>query len=761
MTIRELVREMTLKEKAGLCSGRDFWHTKAVERLGIPSLMMCDGPHGLRKQEGEGDHLGINVSIETVCYPTASALAASFDREALRTLGTALGQECRAEEVAMLLGPGLNMKRSPLCGRNFEYFSEDPYLAGGLGAAYVSGLQAQGVAACVKHFAANNQETRRMSGSSEMDERTLREIYLPAFEAAVKKGGAQSIMCAYNAINGTFCSENKQLLTEILRDEWGFSGFVVTDWGAVKDRVKGLEAGLDLEMPGGPGAQDDAIVQAVESGRLDEKTLDRAVENLLRWILRPEHSKRSEKAFDRTAAHALSGKLAARCAVLLKNDRDMLPLKRDGGVVFTGEFADVPRYQGAGSSHINTLCVTSAREAAGAWVSYARGYDAHSAGTDPRLLREAVDAAKNAQAVVVFAGLPDSFETEGCDRETLSLPANQNELIEAVAAVNPNVAVVLHGGGVMELPWIDRVRAVLCMHLGGCAVGEAAVRLLFGEENPGGKLAETWPLRLEDTPSYLNFPGEEGIVRYAEDIFIGYRYYDKKKMPVLFPFGHGLSSTRFAYSALSLSAAQINDSEALSVSCRVKNTGGVPGSEAVQLYVGDVESTVRRPVRELKGFERVDLLPGEEKIVSFTLDKRAFAYYEPKIHDWFVESGEFRIEVGASSRDIRLSDTVTVAGTTALPVVYTRLSPVADLAKTPAGRSFLGELAALRGRRDAAKLENAGVETMGEGSEKMMRRMMEEMPLSNLVTYGVMTADQLDSLLARLNESPLSRSVSL
>lgn len=751
MEIRELVKAMTLEEKAGLCSGRDYWHTKAVERFGIPSLMMCDGPHGLRKQEGEGDHLGINVSIETVCYPTASALAASFDREALRTLGAALGQECRAEGVSMLLGPGLNMKRSPLCGRNFEYFSEDPYLAGELGAAYISGLQAQGIAACAKHFAANNQETRRMSGSSEMDERTLREIYLPAFETAVKKGGAQSVMCAYNAINGTFCSENKRLLTDILRDEWGFSGFVVTDWGAVKDRVKGLEAGVDLEMPGGPGAQDDAIVRAVQSGRLDERVLDRAVENLLRWILLPEHSKSAEKAFDRAAAHMLSGKLAARCAVLLKNDGGMLPLKKGSSVVFLGEFAKAPRYQGAGSSHINARCVTSAGEAAGAWASYARGYDAHSAKTDPRLLREAVDAAKNAQAVVVFAGLPDSFETEGCDRETLALPDNQNELIEAVAAVNPNITVVLHGGGAVELPWIDRVRAVLCLHLGGCAVGEAAVKLLYGEENPGGRLAETWPLRLEDTPSYLNFPGEEGVVRYAEDIFIGYRYYDKKKMPVLFPFGHGLSYTRFEYRDLALSVNVMDDTGTLTVSCRVKNAGDVPGSEVVQLYVGDVESTVRRPVRELKGFERVELLPGEAKTVSFALDKRAFAYYETKIHDWFVESGEFRVEIGASSRDIRLSGSVTVNGTRELPTVYTRLSPVADLRKTAAGRDFLRQLAELRARRRGPELERASTETMGEGSEKMVRKMMDEMPLSNLVTYGAITREELAGLLLRLN----------
>lgn len=751
MDIEAIVKELTLEEKASLCSGRDFWHTKAVERLGIPSLMMCDGPHGLRKQEGEGDHLGINVSIETVCYPTASALAASFDRNVLRTLGEALGKECQAEDVAMLLGPGLNMKRSPLCGRNFEYFSEDPYLAGELGAAYIQSLQQQGVTACVKHFAANNQETRRMSGSSELDERTLREIYLPAFEAAVRQGGAKSVMCAYNAVNGTFCAENRELLTHILREEWGFDGFVVTDWGAVKDRVKGLKAGLDLEMPGGPGAQDKAIVAAVRNGELDESVLDETVRRLLTWLDRTQKERRPDTAFDRDKAHELSGKLAARCAVLLKNKEQILPLKKGESVVFIGEFAEIPRYQGAGSSHINTRMVTSACQAAGTRAAYVRGYDLHSTETNEELLAQAVAAAKSAEKVVVFAGLPDSFETEGCDRETLALPANQNALIEAVAAVNPEVTVVLHGGSAMELPWIDRVKAVLCMHLAGDDVGEATVKLLYGEENPGGRLAETWPLRLEDNPSYLNFPGEDGTVKYAEDIFIGYRYYDKKKMKVLFPFGYGLSYTQFAYTGLTLSAEAIADTQELTVSCKVRNTGNVQGSEVVQLYVGDEESRVRRPVRELKGFERVDLAPGEEKTVTFRLNKRAFAYYETQIHDWFVESGAFTIEIGASSRDIRLKGRVTVNGTTELPLVYTRLSTVGDLMKTARGREFMQQMTAMQQQQSASDLEGASVRTMGEGSEKMVQKMMVEMPLSNLVTYGAMTMQQLDGLIFTLN----------
>lgn len=751
MDVERILSQMTLEEKAGLCSGQDFWRTKPVERLGVPSVMMCDGPHGLRKQVGEGDHLGINESIETNCYPSASALAASFDREVLRSLGTALGQECQAEDVAMLLGPGLNMKRSPLCGRNFEYFSEDPYLAGELGAAYVQALQAQGVSACVKHFAANNQETRRMSGSSQVDQRTLHEIYLPAFEAAVKKGGARGVMCAYNAINDTFCAENKELLTDILRKKWGYRGFVVTDWGAVKDRVKGLLAGLDLEMPGGPGVQDQKIVDAVKSGALDEAVLDEAAGNVLRFVLESRERRMPETQIDRTAHAALSGALAEKCAVLLKNEDAVLPIGSGAKAAFIGEFAAKPRYQGAGSSHINVPHALSALEAAeGRNVVYAQGYDLHTEEHASELLAQAVETARGADVAVVFAGLPDSFETEGCDRESLAMPANQNALIEAVAAANPNTVVVLHGGSAMELPWLDRVKAVLYVALGGESVGAAAVRLLYGEANPSGKLAETWPKKLADNPSYLNFPGEDGAVTYAEGIFIGYRYYDKKEMDVLFPFGYGLSYTRFQYSDLRLDRAEMADTDTLTVTCRVKNVGGVPGAEAVQLYVRDEESSVRRPIRELKGFDKVFLAPGEEKELRFALDKRAFAYYEPKLHDWFVESGRFFVEIGASSRDIRLSGEVNVTGTAELPIRYTRQSTVGDLMKSSRGRDFFTRMmAARRGHAEAAMEDNA--RHMGEGSERMVQSMMQEMPLGALVTYGAMTFEQLDGLIAMLN----------
>ncbi len=746
MNVQDILKQMTLEEKAAFCSGHDFWHTKAIDRLGVPSVMMCDGPHGLRKQEGEGDHLGINKSIETVCYPTAAALASSFDRDVMKQLGEALGQECQAENVAMLLGPGLNIKRSPLCGRNFEYFSEDPYLAGEMGAAYVQALQSKGIAACAKHFACNDQETLRMSGSSNLDERTLREIYLPAFETVVKKGKTRSLMCAYNAINGTFCSENKMLLSDILRDEWHSDAFVVTDWGAIKDQAKGVAAGLDLEMPGGPNATGEEIVEAVQNGTLDEADLDKVVLRLLQFVKDSVEQRRPDAKIDREACRKLARKLAGECAVLMKNEGELLPLKANQRVAFIGEFAAKPRYQGAGSSHINVPHAISALETAGDAVLYARGYDAHSDTTDEALLKEAIEAAKKAEVAVIFAGLPDAFETEGADRDHMRLPGNQNELIKAVTEANPNTVVVLHGGSPVELPWLHQVPAVLCAYLGGEQVGAATVDLLYGCVNPSGHLAETWPIRLQDNPSYLNFPGEEGVVTYAEGIFVGYRYYDKKGMPVNFCFGHGLSYTRFEYSNLKLDKDSLTDQDPLTVSVDVKNVGAVAGKAAVQLYVRDLESTVRRPLRELRAFEKIALQPGETKTVSFTLDKRAFAYWEPKCHDFFVESGEFMIEIGESSRDIRQSIPVQVEGTVSLPFTVTVNTTIGQLLKHPKGKEIIGNM-----MRSSAMSHVDQTETMGEGSERMMQGMMMGIQLGALVSYGRMTRKQLKELIASLN----------
>ena len=746
MNAEQVLKEMTLEEKAAFCSGRDFWHTKAIERLNVPSVMMCDGPHGLRKQEGEGDHLGINKSIETVCYPTAAALASSFDRDVMRRLGEALGQECQAENVAMLLGPGLNIKRSPLCGRNFEYFSEDPYLAGEMGAAYVQALQSKGIAACAKHFACNDQETRRMSGSSNLDERTLHEIYLPAFEAVVKKGKTRSLMCAYNAINGEFCAENKMLLTDILRKNWGFDGFVVTDWGAVKGRAKGVASGLDLEMPGGPNATGEELLEAVRNGELAEADLDKAVLNLLRFVETALRARDENAVIDRDACRVLARELSGECAVLMKNE-GLLPLKAGQKVAFIGEFADKPRYQGAGSSHINVPHPVSALEAAGGAVVYTRGYDAHSDKTDEALLTEAVKAARDAEVAVIFAGLPDAFETEGADRDHMRLPDNQNELIAAVAAVNPKTVVVLHGGSPVELPWLAQVPAVLCMYLGGEQAGAATVDLLYGKVNPSGHLAETWPIRLQDNPSYLNFPGDDGVVTYAEGIFVGYRYYDKKELPVNFPFGHGLSYTSFAYSNLSVDKEKLTDRETVTVSVDVSNMGTVAGKAAVQLYVRDAKSAVRRPVRELRDFAKVALQPCETKTVTFTLDKRAFAYYEPKVHDFFVESGEFLIEIGESCRDIRLSKPVQVEGTTLMSFTIDANTTIGQLMKHPKGAAFIRQMMG----KSSGPSDSEQAEAMGEGSEKIMQQMMFDMPLGSLVSYGRMTSKQLKDLIASLN----------
>lgn len=751
--VEETLAQMTLEEKAQMCSGRDFWCTQDIERLGIPKVMMCDGPNGLRKQEGEADHLGINASIETVCYPTASAMASSFDADILRELGENLGEECQAENVAMLLGPGVNMKRSPLCGRNFEYFSEDPYLAGKLASAYIQGLQSKGVAACVKHFACNDQESFRLSGSSNLDERALHETYLPAFEMSVNEGKTRSIMNAYNAINGTFCAENKELLTEILRDDWGYQGFVVTDWGAVKDRVDGILAGCDLEMPGATEGKTESIVKAVESGRLPQEKLNQAVRNVLTFVHDALSQRQEGTVFDRKAALEKAAEMEAECAILLKNKDRILPLRRETKVAFIGEYAQEPRYQGSGSSHINVKHAISALEyVCGRNVTFAKGYESRKTQVDAALQEEAIQAAREADTAVIFAGLPDSFETEGADRETMSMPENQNALIAAVCAVQPNTVVVLHGGAPMEMPWLPIVKGVLLMYLGGAGVGKATAELLYGEKNPSGKLAETWPVKVSDNPSWLNFPGENGIVEYREGIFIGYRYYDKKEMAVNFSFGHGLSYTDFAYSDLTFDKTSVVDPETLTVSCKVRNTGKRAGKEAVQLYVGIPGSRVRRPIRELKAFAKVSLEAGEEKTVSFTLDRRAFAYYEPKIHDWFVENTDAVIEIGSSSRDIRLKASIPVTSDQTLPLRYTRYSTIADLLLTKKGTALFNQMFRRPKSEEELKAQAESDAAMGDGAEKMREKMMMEMPLNAFYSYGMMTEEQMLGLVESLNQ---------
>ena len=747
-TAKELVQQMTLEEKCSMLSGVDFWHTQPVERLGIPAVMVSDGPHGLRKQDHQGDHLGINESIPAVCFPAACATAASFDRALVRRIGEAMGDQCQHEGVGVNLGPAINIKRSPLCGRNFEYMSEDPYLAAELAVSMIQGTQSKNVGVSVKHFAANNQEHRRMSSDSVADERTLREIYFPAFEAAAKRGKAWTFMCSYNKVNGEYASQNKWLLTDVLRGEWGFDGYVMSDWGAVSDRVKGVEAGLDLEMPTSGGERDRAVMRAVQEGRLDEKVVDQAVERILDVNLRYLNNARPDTPWDKEADHVLAGQAAAECMVLLKNEGGILPLKADEKVALIGAFADKPRYQGGGSSHINAFKVTSLREtlAGNDNVTYAQGYDLRTEDTDEALLAEALNAAKAADKVVIVAGLPDSFESEGYDRTHMRMPANQNALIEAVAAVNPNVVVLLYNGSPVEMPWIDCAKGLIEGYLGGQNVGWASRAVLYGEVNPCGRLPETLPVHLEDTPCYLTYGGEGNRAEYTEGVFVGYRWYTSKRQPVLFPFGYGLSYTEFAYSNLRLSAQSMLDTDTLTVEVDVTNVGSIPGKEVVQLYMAPPKADVIRPVRELKGFEKVSLAPGETKTVRMTLDQRSFAYWNTEIHDWFVVSGNYEIQIGRNASDTVLAQCVTVTGTKALPRRYTADSIIMDLDEKA--------LAKLQSGMAAMQSVLGGGDAQPEGaiSAEMMMAMMRYMPLRSLMSFGGMTLETLDSMVEQINQ---------
>ncbi len=734
--IREIISKMTLEEKAAMCSGADFWHTEAVERLGIPASMVSDGPHGLRKQDQEGDHLGVNDSIKAVCFPAGCGTAASFNRELLVKMGEVLGEECQAEGVSVILGPAVNIKRSPLCGRNFEYYSEDPLVASEMAGALIHGVQSKHVGTSIKHFLANNQETRRMSSDSRVDERTLREIYLAAFEGAVKKEKPWTVMCSYNKINGTYAAQNHKYLTEVLRDEWGFDGYVMSDWGAVNSRVEDLKAGLDLEMPTSMGANDKLIVGAVQSGELDESVVDTAVERILNIVFRYEENRDKQAVFDRDQDHEMARKVAEETVVLLKNE-GVLPLAENDQIAFIGKYAAKPRYQGGGSSHINSHKVTSAWDIAQAMgnVTYAQGFDDKEDKVDEKLFAEAVEAAGKAKAAVIFAGLPDAFESEGFDREHMAMPSCQNELIRQVSQVQPNTVVVLHNGSPVEMPWAGQVKGILEAYLGGQAVGGAVCDILFGRVNPSGKLPETFPLRLEDNPSYLSYIGEGDMVEYREGIFVGYRYYDKKKMDVLFPFGHGLSYTTFAYANLRTDKEQMKDTDVMKVSVDVTNTGKMTGKEVVQLYVADKESTVIRPVKELRDFVKVELEPGETKTVTFTLDKRAFAYYSVRIHDWHVESGTFDILIGKSSRDIVLTKEVRVESTVELPFVYTTDTIMGDVLKDSRAREIVKDLLKLDifGGEKPEQETDAASEAI---SEDMNAAMAKFMPLRGAVSFG-------------------------
>ncbi|MCX2730556.1 glycoside hydrolase family 3 C-terminal domain-containing protein [Saccharopolyspora sp. NFXS83] len=690
-----LLRSLTIEQKVALLDGADFWTTEPLREHDVPSIMLTDGPHGLRKQRAGGDHLGLADSVPATCFPTASGLASSWNVDLLDEIGRALGAECRAEDVAVLLGPGVNMKRTPLCGRNFEYFAEDPLLAGHLAAALVRGVQAQGVGTSVKHFAVNNQETERLTISAEVDERTLREIYLPAFEHVVREARPWTVMCSYNRINGVYASEDRWLLTELLREEWGFDGLVVSDWGAVNARDESLAAGLDLEMPSSGGAGAEVILEACRAGTLREQDVDVAAGRVLRLVERAA-SAPAAPGFDPEHHHALAKRAAIESAVLLKNDSGVLPLRPESTkVAVLGELARTPRYQGAGSSQVRPTRLDdalSALNAAGfAELRFAPGYEVEAGAPDPDLAAEAVRRAADADVAVLFLGLPPSAESEGYDRDHLSLPANQLRLLREVAAVNEHVVVVLAGGSVVTVDeWQHHATAILQGWLPGQAGGGALTDLLTGAANPSGRLAETIPVRGAHAPAVGRFAGEHGAVRYGEGLLIGYRWYDAHELPVSHAFGEGLSYTTFDYTELDVSVLEDGPRPRVSVSLTVTNTGSRAGQEVVQLYVADPECSVSRPEQELKAFAKVALEPGDSTRVALELDQRAFAYWHRPLGRWVVEGGEFELRAASSSRSVRLSAVVELAGER----ILSPLAPESELGAWldhPVASRLLGE----------------------------------------------------------------------
>ncbi|MGD6891964.1 glycoside hydrolase family 3 C-terminal domain-containing protein [Bacillus mobilis] len=759
--INKIISQMTLEEKASLCSGLDFWNTKGIERLGIPSIMVTDGPHGLRKQAEGADHLGIYNSIPSTCFPSAVGLASTWNKALINQVGVALGEECQAENVGVLLGPGANIKRSPLCGRNFEYFSEDPYLSSQMAANHVKGVQSQGIGTSLKHFAANNQEHRRMSVDAIVDERTLREIYLASFEDVIKEAQPWTVMSAYNKINGEYASENTYLLNDILKDEWGFEGFVVSDWGAVNERVASLANGLELEMPSSFGIGEKKIIDAVNGGELSEEKLDQSVERLLNIIFKAVDNQLENAVYSKEAHHQLAREVASESMVMLQNEDSTLPLKKEGTVAVIGEFAKQPRYQGGGSSHINPTKLESILEeiemvsGEKTNILFAQGYDLASDDVDENMINEAKKVAESADTAVLFVGLPDRYESEGFDRKHLQMPKNHVQLIEAIAEVQNNIVIVLSNGAPIEMPWIGKVKGILEGYLGGQALGGAIADILFGDVNPSGKLAETFPKVLSDNPSYLNFPGEGDKVEYKEGVFVGYRYYDKKKIEPLFPFGFGLSYTNFEYSNLSIDKKEIKDTDTVSVRVNVKNIGSIAGKEIVQLYIKDVESSMIRPEKELKGFEKVELQPGEEKTVSFTLNKRSFAYYNVDLKDWHVETGEFEILVGKSSKEIVLHDSIFVQSATIIRKPVHRNTLLGEIFMDPILAPIVKELM-------EKALKDSPFSSMTEGdsdASEMMEAMLNYMPLRALVNFsaGAFTEEMLGEIIGLLNDAQMNR----
>jgi len=755
-----MISDLTLDEKAALTSGASFWRTKPIERVGLPAIMLTDGPHGLRKQEEGGDHLGMGASVPATCFPPAVGLGSSWDVDLVARVGAALGVETAIENVGVLLGPGINIKRSPLCGRNFEYLSEDPIVSGVLGAAYVNGVQSQGVGTSLKHFAANNQEHDRMRASSDIDPRPLREIYLRGFQRVVEDAQPWTVMCAYNRVNGVFASEDPWLLTRVLRDEWGFEGLVVSDWGAVDDRVVGLPAGLDLEMPSSNGRTDAQLVAAVQEGSLDEAALDVAAGRVVDLVAKVQAGAgKVAGPLDVDAHHTLAREAAGRSIVLLRNEDDLLPLATDARLAVIGAFAAKPRYQGAGSSLIKPTRLDTAleeiRALAAGEVAYAAGFDLAPGTTDSEttdsettdseaaaLREEAVAAASAADVAVLFLGLPARLESEGYDRADIDLPADQLALVDAVLAVNPNVVVVLSNGGVVAVPFADRVPAIVEGWLLGQAGGGATADVLFGEVNPSGKLTETIPHRLSDTPAFLDFGGEFGHVRYGEGLFVGYRWYDARGIDVAFPFGHGLSYTTFAYGEATASLTADGDVE---VRVAVTNTGGRAGREVVQVYTALPGSTVQRPVRELKAFASVALAAGETREVVLTVRRADLAYWDVRVDRWVVEGGAYAIEVAASSRDVRATTAVDIAGD-ALRLPITAESSIGEVLAHPvAGPLVQAAMAQMRaGMGDVESIMPEGVS---------VDEMLMSFPIGRVAMMAgdQVTPEMIDGLIAMAN----------
>jgi beta-glucosidase len=752
----ELVQKMTLEEKASLCSGMDHWNTKPIERLGISSIRVADGPNGVRRASGSSYN---SVALPATCFPTESALGASWDTALVRMTAEAIAAECQSFNIQILLGPGVNMKRSPLGGRNFEYFSEDPVLSGKLAASYINGVQSRGIGTSLKHFAANNQEFERFSYNSVLDERTLHEFYLPAFEIAIKEAQPWTVMCAYNKINGELASENTILLHDILKKQWGFKGFVISDWGAVGDRVKGLDAGMHLEMPGNDGVNDKKIIEAVRSGSLSETRLNEIVTEILAVNLKAKDSFQSNTSLDQQKQHSLVRKISSECIVLLKNKDNILPLHtaKAKQLAVIGAFAKTPRFEGSGSSKVTpTIVDTPFNEIKklidkNIKVSYAAGYTAEATTSDA-LIEEAKANARKADVVIIFAGLPDVYEAEGVDRSNMKMPDSHNRLIEEVAKVQPNTIVVLMNGSAVEMPWANKVKGIVEAWLGGQANGGAIADVLTGKVNPSGKLSETFPNKIEETPAYPNFPAKEKVALYGEGIFVGYRDYDSKKITPLFPFGYGLSYTTFAYSGIKANKTSAPDTSEIIVDITIKNTGKVAGKEIVQLYVRDENSEVIRPEKELKHFAKVLLQPNEEKTVSFKLNYRDFAYYDHQVNSWQTSNGKYSILVGGSSDNLPLKKQIEITSTNVLYPKLTRFSMLKEFAKNPKNKTLYDELmtVAVSTRTELTATAN---ETEQERKARLARFTITftNMPVYKLIarTKGTFSEEMLGEILKR------------